>query len=275
MAVILFFIYFGENAMKNVAKLSLTLFTCAVLTACGSGGGNGGSSSSVNQAIEKGKAGVDAIINTAQGNDNVSGKVIILSGKDEKATAKWSDQTNASLDKIVVDGQEIPMHFSNFKGVINYNYQLVSLDSKGKKYQYFSAGLAEKDDSYFFVNGNPTTSMPASGTASYQGDSLVTGNNSKFEETDYLKGTSQFTADFGAKTLNGTLNVDTLEPIKVEAKIVNNGFAGSASSKEFHTTAEVQGKFYGANATELGGVFTDKSAVGDDKKWGGVFGAKK
>lgn len=263
--------------MKNVAKLSLTLFTCAVLTACGSGGGNGGSSSSVNQAIEKGKAGVNAIINTTQSNNNVSGKVIVLSGQDKKAAAKWSDQTNASLDKIVVDGKELPIRISGFKSETWLTLNNVNMCCGSYSNVRFGVleGMNGAEDVYLFVNGNPTTSMPASGTASYQGDSLVTGNNSKFEETDYLKGTSQFTADFGAKTLNGTLNVDTLEPIKVDAKIVNNGFAGSASSKEFHTTAEVQGKFYGANATELGGVFTDKSAVGDDKKWGGVFGAKK
>ena len=79
--------------------------------------------------------------------------------------------------------------------------------------------------------------------------------------------------DFDNKNLTGTLFAakgDIAAVTVKEAKLVGNGFEGKAvqSGQE----ANLNGKFYGTNAGELSGVYSDgKGNAG----WQGAFGAKK
>ena len=73
------------------------------------------------------------------------------------------------------------------------------------------------------------------------------------------------------------LNVEDTE-IRVGYKssgISGNSFAGAANSNSFPTKANVEGKFYGENAKELGGMIRDVSNIGSDTSWGAVFGASQ
>lgn len=277
--------------MKNIKKFALTLLGCAVLTACGSGG-----SKTVQQSIDQSKAKAKETLQKVQqqaeqktdqakqkANDKIqsakqqinntlsttSGKAISISRQDEKAIAKWNDLNQASLTSITVDGKTVAIAKS---GILN---DLTACCGKFNDVRFGVVESGPNYTSYIFVNGNPTKTMPTSGVANYTGKAVVTGNSKQFSDEDYLFGTSKFTADFGAKTLNGTLNIDKLKPISVQANISGNNFKGSASSSEFSTKADVAGKFYGEKAKELGGVFKDGSAIGDKKSWGGAFGASQ
>ena len=56
----------------------------------------------------------------------------------------------------------------------------------------------------------------------------------------------------------------------VDAKISGNGFAGTAKSALLNSQGTAEGKFYGENAKELGGL-----VKANDNSWSGAFAAKK
>ena len=86
-----------------------------------------------------------------------------------------------------------------------------------------------------------------------------------------FNGVTELTADFDNKRLTGSINNwynsqnQKLNPISIDAEIRVNTFQGTANK-----TGYVEGKFYGTNAENLAGAFTDKS-----QKVHGVFSGKK
>lgn len=228
--------------MKNITKLGLTALACLVLSACGSDS----TGNSVNSLA-------------TVGNDGRTGSAIIISGEDERAIGTRKAITSADNFKqvIVIDGKSI---------------SIGSGDSDGYNDVRFGAiGSIDKSESdYIFYNGNVTEAIPARGTATYNGHFIVAGDTEQFEDEDYLTGTATFKVDFANKTLSGTLSEPTLQVINVDAQIQGNGFSGSAKSATFSTAADLEGKFYGKNAKELGGAFFDSQ-----KTWGGAFGASQ
>ena len=125
-------------------------------------------------------------------------------------------------------------------------------------------------DDILFYNGYPTTSMPSSGVVTYRGDSIISADTDKLPDEDYLKGSSTFTADFGNKKLTGTISAGNVDVVTVDAKISGNGFAGTAKSALLNSQGTAEGKFYGENAKELGGL-----VKANDNSWGGAFAAAK
>lgn len=91
---------------------------------------------------------------------------------------------------------------------------------------------------------------------------------------------AEFTVDFGAKKITGTLTAENRQAatFTIDGKIEGNGFSGTAKTAElgfdldqknttrtpkaYITDAKVQGGFYGPKAEELGGWF----AYSDDKQ---------
>ncbi|WP_314879563.1 Slam-dependent surface lipoprotein [Haemophilus parahaemolyticus] len=100
-----------------------------------------------------------------------------------------------------------------------------------------------------------------------QGRSILSAANIESDD-DYLKGTSRFNANFADKTLTGSLNFNEAI-INVNSRISGNSFTGSANSSALIGTGKVEGKFYGNNAKELGGM------VNTGNQWGAAFGAEK
>ena len=76
--------------------------------------------------------------------------------------------------------------------------------------------------------------------------------------------------DFGNKTLNGSLGINNIQPVNINASISGNSFSGSASSSSLPSAARVEGKFYGVQAKELAGL-----AQANDNSWAAAFGAQK
>lgn len=266
--------------MKMV-KFSLTLVTCAMLAACGSSGGSDNHSepnhTATNNTSSTSNNSNNSATNTPSSTNSTHtghASVVKAVGDGEAVSVTKVKLSDPSLTKINVEGKDITIGYPNiFSGSwSDINIRDASLKVCCGSYSDIRFGVyesGENDHAYFFHNGNPTKNMPASGLASYNGHVIIAGDTPHFDDEDYLKGSTQFTADFANKTLEGSLNVDTMKAINVKANISGNNFAGTASSTDFDTSANVNGKFYGDNAKELSGVFHD------GKTWGGAFGAAK
>ncbi|QOR14247.1 Slam-dependent surface lipoprotein [Haemophilus parainfluenzae] len=280
--------------MKNtILKFSLTALAALTLAACGSSGsGDAGSSS---QAPTKDKQAAQATQATKNKNNvsdsaspslnNKTGGVIVIDSDNKgNVTTKTVALTSANLYKINVDGKDIPIGFG--PGISARDWTVASAQTingmklNGKlevccgSYSNVRFGAIESQDpsqdDILFYNGYPTTSMPSSGVASYVGDSIITADTDKLPDEDYVKGSSSFTADFGNKKLAGTISAANVDVVKIDANISGNGFSGTAKSDLLNSQGTAEGKFYGENAKELGGL-----AKANDNSWGAAFAAKK
>ncbi|MDY0195303.1 MAG: hypothetical protein RBR33_04475 [Sulfurovaceae bacterium] len=124
----------------------------------------------------------------------------------------------------------------------------------GTTYSYSRFGaIAPSDDlsqAEVFYMGTKTTSMPATGSATYEG--LVV-------EHDMSNTSASFNVDFGAKTIVGSAGDKSF----TNGVITGADFAGDVSG-----SGQFQGSFFGNDAAELGGTGTsDGNAFS--------FGAKK
>lgn len=217
--------------------------------------------------------------------------------------------SGGQLDKVVVDGQEIMLMKvaqtprlnvltqgapSKAKDPItDEEYILYSADSVvqssrgGYSYTWFGVVNKVREDiqptnkaesiDTMIAHGKLTEDMPSSGKASYTGHAIYYGNgttNAMFDPNKSV-GTTQFNVDYGAKTITGTIKDDAklLQDIHLEGKISGNSFAGTKTNNYNggKTDVEVNGRFFGPQAAEMGGVFNSKNT--DDIL--GAFGAKK
>lgn len=258
--------------MKNMAKLSVTTLACLVLAACGGGGGGSSQPTTNNSPV---------VINPNPStppatNDNSTGGVFMLSGEDDNVTLAYKKLASANKfeQQIVVDGKVVTIAFPGIGG--NGWTHINTIHTCCNKYRdvrfghIVSADPSEND--YFFYNGNTTQVMPTGGIAKYNGDFIFDSDAEAHAdlENSELTGNAAFEVDFANKTVVGNLTSPHVQPIEVKADISGNGFKGTARSASFQTTADLNGKFYGTNAKELGGVFADKEIT-----WGGAFGATR
>lgn len=118
------------------------------------------------------------------------------------------------------------------------------------------------DEPLVFYQGHQTaeSAMPKTGTATYNGRAMTIKNGRATTNLD-----SQFTANFGNKTLNGTIKQGNTTLYNLSADIKGSSFASKAGA-----SVATEGAFFGNNAQELGGIFYDPKT---DTK--GAFGAKK
>lgn len=280
--------------MKNtILKFSLTALAALTLAACGSsGGGDAGSSSQAptkdrqsaqtTQPSKKQKNSSNSA--STSSNNKTGGAIVIDSDNKGNVTAKTVALTSANLYKINVDGKDIPIGFGpgiSARGWTQATAKTINgMKLNGKlevccgSYSNVRFGAIESQDpsqdDILFYNGYPTTSMPSSGVASYVGDSIITADTDKLPDEDYVKGSSSFTADFGNKKLAGTISAANVDVVKIDANISGNGFSGTAKSDLLNSQGTAEGKFYGENAKELGGL-----VKANDNSWGAAFAAKK
>ena len=279
--------------MKNaILKFSLTALATLTLAACGSSGdGDAGSRS---QAPTKDKPATQANQPTKKQNNsntpmlpssnNKTGGVIVVDNEGDNVVTKNIALTSPDLYKINVDGKDIPIGFGPGFGSVGWAgtkaQTLNGMKLNGKlevccgTYSNVRFGAIENQDpsqdDIFFYNGYPTTSMPSSSVVTYRGDSIISADTDKLPDEDYLKGSSTFTADFGNKKLTGTISAGNVDVVTVDARISGNGFAGTAKSALLNSQGTAEGKFYGENAKELGGL-----VKANDNSWGGAFAAAK
>ena len=279
--------------MKNsILKFSLTALATLTLAACGSSGG--GDAGSRSQAPTKDKPATQANQPTKKQNNsntpmlpssnNKTGGVIVVDNEGDNVVTKNIALTSPNLYKINVDGKDIPIGFgpgiSSVGWAVSKAQTINGMKLNGKlevccgTYSNVRFGAIESQDpsqdDIFFYNGYPTTSMPSSSVVTYRGDSIISADTDKLPDEDYLKGSSTFTADFGNKKLTGTISAGNVDVVTVDAKISGNDFAGTAKSALLNSQGTAEGKFYGENAKELGGL-----VKANDNSWGGTFAAKK
>ena len=121
----------------------------------------------------------------------------------------------------------------------------------------------------FYSGTGRTTNMPTSGTATY----VVKGINQHYEQgTAVLNG--NLTADFGKKTLSGTLRRTTgdLKKLGIDAKIVTSdaSFSGKAVANG-SVNGATRGNFFGNNAAGLAGI----AQFGKNNAYNTAFGGTK
>ena len=273
--------------MKNsILKFSLTALATLTLAACGSSGG------SDNSAPDNGQ---NQINSTAPGNNNPvqvssngTGAALVTTGEDNNANVKRANLTDYNLETLSIDGKTVriapPSNGSTIfsgswteygAGVTFNGYKFPNTVSvccgKYTDVRIGAIGSTEAgQEDILFYNGNPTKSMPSSGVVTYRGDSIIAAKTDKLPDEDYVKGSSTFTADFGNKKLTGTISAGNVNVVTVDANISENGFAGTAKSDLLNSQGTSEGKFYGENAKELGGL-----VKANDNSWAGAFAAKK
>ena len=255
--------------MKNaIVKFSLTALAAFTLAACGSSGG-----SSDNTAAPSNEQKTQATPsktnlptqNSTKANQTVTGSAIVISGQDDKVQVKNVKFNNANINQLEVDGQKITL---TYPGIYAGSWQRINNTAVccGKYANVrmgvsLSNGPTEKD--ILFYNGIPTQNM-----ASYKGDSIISSDDIG-DDSDAVAGQSSFDVDFGAKTLSGSITANNVPTINISANISGNSFEGTAKSTKL-TDGAVEGKFYGNNAVELGGL-----AKANDNSWGAGFVGKK
>ena len=121
-----------------------------------------------------------------------------------------------------------------------------------------------------YAQGKPTdvTQIPTSGTIQYTGGAAYVKDGVSYARTSKMNAT----ADFDKKIIDITINekVNTyyntvqVPEMKFGGKITGNSFAGEVNG------IKTQGGFFGENAKELSGIYTN-----DADKSRGVFGAIK
>ena len=260
--------------MKNsIVKFSLTALAAFTLAACGSSGG-----SSDNTAAPSNEQKTQATPsktnlptqNSTKANQTVTGSAVVISGQDDKVQVKNVKFNDANINQLEVDGQKITL---TYPGIYAGSWQRVNNTAVccGKYANVrmgvsLSNGPTEKD--ILFYNGAPTQNMPVTGLASYKGDSIILSDDIS-DDSDEVAGQSSFDVDFGAKTLSGSITANNAPTINISANISGNSFEGTAKSTKL-TDGAVEGKFYGNNAVELGGL-----AKANDNSWGAGFVGKK
>lgn len=292
----------------NKFKLSTLIVSSLILVACsGGGGGNdnprqkqptsttASSENTQNNTAQTSQPQTQATQTTApQTNTEVSlgeNEVVIdrnnyLKGVIKGVSIKNGDSEIAKLAgynrKYSFNGALVNTEVSS-DGMVN----LVIDNTVGRIGGLYGKGLAVvlknalyNPDStvFYFGEETPITNIPTQGTTTYKG------NASRFDKgllvIDGVKnvGTATLIADFGAKTVQGELEMDSLRrniSLK-EAPIIGNGFKGTAVAGENHwlsstVNGEYEGKFYGPNMDEVAG----KAIFADDKDLNTSFSAEK
>ena len=202
----------------------------------------------------------NALAGTAQNGHNVS------------ATAAGSN----TLNSIVLDGTTITLARPGISAGrftdITENTRHTIASGTFLSYSRFGSYQNTNDEHgrnavYTFAIGSvtPTAQVPTTGSAVYNGlavDSAVGGGA-------FQQGTSRFDVDFGAKTINGTINAASHQ-IPLAGTINGASFAGTKNG------INMSGNFYGPNAAELGGVYNGSiTEQGNTVKHMGSFGAKR
>lgn len=263
--------------MNKIAKFGFTLLTASLLAACGSSGGDSSSPATSDKPTTPSTS-ENPSTPTQENPSNPANS----SGSSNEILMGTAASTNEDYDLglrsdyktvLVVDGKTLPVAYSGFHQsggftVLNaatINGQKVNgFAVSGTKFNNVKFGYV---DGYVFQQGNPTaeTNMPTTGQATYSVDGVYVKNG--------VATTSQganLTADFGNKTLSGTVfaATDGIADVKTEfTGIEGNEFYGSVK-QDGAGGATLKGQFYGPDASEIGGIFFS----GD---YSGAFGGKK
>lgn len=269
------------GTMKILKLTALSLIFA--VTACSSGGGGSGGNSESNQSI-----------------DNIATTQPVSSTTSTENTSEEQETPTKTVTERPVHGYYLVGAERNNVGITAFSLRSNSLNiidhfdsiplsdpaqSPTDGYYKIGNGIANDDSIlketkfgvvensrqvYIFAQGNRATDMPVSGNASYTGEAiLVTVNeDDEFKRLGYFNVPAKFNADFEQKTLLASLQLTELGAegnLVFDAEIKGDKFSKWGGSDGI----QVDGAFYGNNASELGGVLLKRDA------FSGSFGAKK
>ncbi|OOF54509.1 hypothetical protein BKK56_09025, partial [Rodentibacter genomosp. 2] len=178
-------------------------------------------------------------------------------------------ESGNNFNVINVEGKSITLIPPGFFGGI-------SSIKDATKFRYSGGGenilwglIADEDlqNQYLLAYGvNPTSNMPTSGSATYEGNGAHTYSITGDGTIDtFVPTKAKLTANFSDKTLSGNLTTESNKVIDISANINGNKFYGTSSAG-----TETAGGFYGNNASELAGSY-----INTKESYLGVYGAKK
>ena len=195
----------------------------------------------------------------------------------DKHAADGSVSGNApSFDTLTFNGRELPLIVSGIK-----NGRIVALDRGvvlgGVSYRKFYVGTTRQANARFgalnydgnnivFHQGYLSANVPAKGEAEYVGDVLHVNN----ADNTYSNGVMIARANFADKTLKMAFtkpgDKSNFVDRNLEATINGNKFSGITNN------THVDGAFYGDNAKEMAGHYTNptenfQGAFGGTQQW--------
>lgn len=265
---------------QSVLSLALISSLALTLTACG-GGSSGGSTAQPSTPVVKPNTGTNngtqnggnntgstgntqPNTNNNTNNGTISGKAFIVHAENNIETNVNINSNN--INTLNINGKTFGLSNPNITAgsfVTNYTEKQDSIISgthlRYAKYGYIGDDVSDKE--YLFYQGTktPVANIPTKGVVNYEGHSFHICANC---DDDYL-GKSKFTADFGKKTLTGSVN-NSHTNVALNATISGNGFSGTTNG------TKVDGAFFGNNAQELAGYY-----LNEGQKFAGGFGATK
>lgn len=274
-----------DNLMKNI-YLPIFMISTFTLTACG-GGSDSTQNNNVNvptPTINNSSNLGNASSNTNSANANLSptntnsatnithsnvtkqptlkfGRAVIdtyNSATDKKISTKLVQLPASDLNVVIVDGKRYELgqniHTDNLTLLTSKNY-----------FNHVKVGLIDTitpDQQIGFYQGNQTAlaNMPTTGKITYAGIAQY-----GCDVCDDFNATAKIDVDFANKTLVGVLaDSNGQNRHSIKANIYGNTFSGN------YDNYVTQGAFFGNNAEELAGIFTN-----DSKGVAGAFGAKR
>ena len=208
--------------------------------------------------------------------DAVSGGVINL--KDGKATVERT-QARDIRDLTIVDSNGVKdqllsladSEYNDYIGQVQYSSNIANTDDfKSTAFGVYATDPYNPTEKMIYAQGKPTdvAQIPTSGTIQYTGGAAYVKDGVSYARTSKMNAT----ADFDKKVIDITINekvntyYNTVQVPKMNfgGKITGNSFAGEVNG------IKTQGGFFGENAKELSGIFTNEA-----DKSRGVFGAIK
>ena len=221
----------------------------------------------------------DKIFGGISGNmeDTISGGVLIGKGNNINRPLARDIKHLAVTDKESGKVRDVPIFREAASGEDEWGierYDPYNLHKEGQNilsnsnFQASAFGTYSDSliDQYFFAQGNPTAlaQIPTSGKVEYNGGAVYKKDGEKFF-SEMSKMTA--TADFANKVIDINIkkNLDAVPEMKFGGKITGNSFAGEVDG------IKTQGGFFGKDAQEMTGLFTNEA----DKSRGAFGGIKK
>ena len=164
-------------------------------------------------------------------------------------------RANINIDDEYDEEYRDPYHM-----VKEGNSILSNSDFKSSAFGTYFHNLTDKQ--YFYAQGNPTAlaQIPTAGKVEYDGGAAYKKDGDDSQRTGMTA-----TADFANKVIDINIKKSRFVPdMKFGGKITGNSFAGEVNG------IKTQGGFFGENAQEMGGLFTNEA---DQSR--GAFGGIK
>lgn len=255
--------------MKNATLLILATLASSTLIACGGGSGGGSDPTPPTKFVTPPpKPEVNNKPNTSSRPQTKAVTGYYLVGADGNNVGSAAFSLSSDKLEVIDHFDSIPLSDPNQTSTNGFYKIGTGTVNDNSLLQHVRFGAVENDRNvYIFAQGLETKNMPTEGSATYSGHSVFLVANKDTNKLNYNTYPAKFNVDFKAKTLNGSV---VLDPNNAELNVIFDAdINGNTFEKRGLNSIDVKGKFYGDNASELGGVYLKRGA------FSGSFGAKK